>query len=356
MAGVPLTGIFNEHLLAIQQSDARNMEVQNRVDQALKTGKPGPSISFSGNEANPLFRNTGKGFAEIGTTLGISRTEDSRGFVLLDLDGDGALDVVMHNFYRNPIMALLNRAAGDNRWLRLKFRGTKSNRFGIGAQVTVTAEGRKQLQELHCGSGYQSCHPAELHYGLEKAEKADVTVRWPSGKVDEYKEVGANRVYTLVEGEPKAMISEALTPIAIEPDPVVPAPKEMDVQAVLAGLRTLGGEPSPVKASGKVPVLAIFASIECHVCKEEFMRSEEVERRAFEAGINLVWVVTDTNLQYVQEIFSAKTPPIRPLRPAAQVGSLPTPCVYLVSADRIDKFTGRFAVTAALEEASRPKK
>jgi hypothetical protein len=326
--------VFNQHLLAIKQSDARNLEVQNRFDVALKAGKPGPSISFSGNEANPLFFNTGKGFVEIGTTLGISRTEDSRGFVLLDLDGDGAQDVVLHNFYRNPIVALLNRAAGDNHWIRFKLRGNKSNRFGIGAQVTVTAGGQQQLQELQCGSGYQSCHPPELHYGLGKAATADVHVRWPCGVVDDHKGLAADAIYMLNEGG----VPEKHAPVrlAIEPDPPDPGPRELDVAAILAELRTLKGEASPVRPSEKVPALAIFASVECRVCVEEFKRHEEIEKRAFEAGVNLVWITTDADPNEVEERFRLNRAPFRPMRPAEKLDPLPTPCVYLVWPDRFE--------------------
>jgi len=340
---VPLTKAFHEHLEAIMQCDARNKEVQNRFDLALRSGRPGPMVSFSGNEAKPLFKNTGKGFVEIGTTLGASRTEDGRGFVLVDLDNDGALDMVMHNFYRNPLVALLNRAAGDNRWLRVRLRGTRSNRFGIGARVTVNGK----VQELACGSGYQSGNAPELHFGLGRAEKADVTVRWPWGKVEEYTGLDSNRVYTLTEGDRAALKFETLTPVVIEPDPpAAPAP-EPDVQGILAGLRTLGGEPSPVGG----PVLLVLASVNCHVCIEEFKRQEEIERAAFESGYKLVWVATDPDPKAVEGRFVLNQASFRPLFPSLPLLGVVTPTVYLVGPDRLEKFTGRFAVTAGLEAA-----
>jgi hypothetical protein len=340
---VPLTKAFHEHLETIMQCDARNKEVQNRFDLALRAGRPGPMVSFSGNEAKPLFKNTGKGFVEIGTTLGAARTEDGRGFVLVDLDGDGALDMVMHNFYRNPLVALLNRAAGDNRWLRVRLRGTKSNRFGIGARVTVNGK----IQELACGSGYQSGNAPELHFGLGRAEKADVAVRWPWGKVEEYKGLEANRVYTLTEGDRTALKSETLTPVAIEPDPPEPPAPEPNVKGILAGLRTLGGEPSPVEG----PALVILASVGCHVCIEEFKRQPEIERAAFESGLRLVWVATDPDPKAVEEAFVLNKAEFRPHFPAAPIRGVVTPTVYLAGPDRLEKFTGRFAVTAALESA-----
>jgi len=320
--------------------------VRNRFDRVARIGRPGPLVSFSGNEAKPLFKNTGKGFVEIGSTTGLARTEDGRGFVLVDLDGDGSLDVVMHNYNRNPLVALLNRAAGDNRWLRVRLHGTKANRFGIGARVTVNG----RVQELACGSGFQSGNAPELHFGLGRAEKADVTVRWPWGKTEEYRGLDANRIYTFTEGDPAALKSERPTPVAIEPDPPEPPPTDPDVSELLRGLRTPAGEPSPVQG----PALLVLASADCHVCREEFKRQEEIERSAFEAGYALVWVVTDPDPKGAQDRFPVGKSGIRPMVPGKPLPGVVTPTVYLVGRERLEKFTGRFAVTAALE-ASRSR-
>ncbi len=353
-AGLPLTRTFQDHLLSILQSDAKNPEVQNRFDLAKSRGLAGPDISFSGNEANPLFHNTGRGFVEIGTTLGISRTEDSRGFVLVDLDQDGAQDVVLHNHFRNPTVALLNRAAGGNRWLRVRLRGTASNRFGIGARVTVNgpfdgAHGRR-VRELACGSGYQSGNAPELHFGLGKAERADVAVRWPSGRKEEVKGLEADRVVTLTEGRPEAPVTQALRPIVHPIPPAADRPAEPDLRAILRGLRTLRGEPSPVEGER---VLAVFLSIDCHACIEELKRMAELEARAKELGARLAWIALDPDPVRVERDFFKNRAPSMPLLPAAPLPGWATPTVYLVSPDRAEKFTGRFAVTAAYEEAAR---
>jgi thiol-disulfide isomerase/thioredoxin len=346
-AGVPLTQSFHEHLVTIMKSDAKNPEVQNRYDQAVAKDprRPGPDISFSGNEANPLFHNTGNGFVEIGTTSGISRTEDSRGFVLVDLDGDGAQDVVIHNYFRNPIVALLNRAAGDGRWLRIRLRGTKSNRFGIGARVTVNG----RVQDLVCGSGYLSGNAPELHFGLGKAEKADVTLRWPSGRVDEYKQVDSNRIHTFVEGEVASHRAEELRREPIEPAAPAPAKPEGDVRLLLKGLATPEGEPAPVEA----PAIAILFSTGCHACVDDLKRMAELEQQAKGLGIRLAWVTVDPDVKKVAEEFRVNGAPVPPLQPARAPAGLATPTVYYVTGDRVEKYTGRFAVTAAFAEASK---
>jgi hypothetical protein len=357
-AGVPLSKTFNDHVLTIMQSDARNPEVQNAYDRLLARDPKGrsPQVSFSGNEANPFFHRDGEGFVEIGTTLGISRREDGRGFVLVDLDQDGALDVVLHNHLKNPVVALVNRAAEGNRWLRVRLRGVKSNRFGVGARVTVTASSRRQSGELACGSGYLSCPPPELHFGMGKDEQADVTVRWPSGQVDEHKGLAAGRVYTFTEGAAGAVRAEEIRRLEIGPTEAAPAaPAELDVAGVLGNLETLDGRRAGVGPEGK-PVIAVFFSVSCNACRSELLRVAELEKRAGEAGAALAWVTVDADPKAVAAELRKQAIVVKALKASAPLGPVPVPLVYLVAPGRPEKFTGRFAVEAALEAAARLKK
>lgn len=343
-AGVPLTRAFREHLLGVMKFDARNPEVQTRYGEVLRSGKPGPASSFSGNEANPLFRNTGAGFEEIGTTLGLSRLEDGRGLVLLDLDDDGAQDVVLHNFHRNPLVALLNRSAAGATWIRIRLRGSASNRFGIGARVG--AGGR--FQELACGTGYQSGNAPELHFGLGALKQTDVNVRWPSGKIESYAALEAGRIYTLTEGDPAALRAESLKPIPVQPDPPAPLRGLPERAALLEGLSPPSGE----KAGVSGPALIIAFSVDCLACVAELREMTSIETRAREAGLRVVWAGMDADFRRVEEEFAKNQAPSRPWKLST---TLPTPSVYLLRGDRTDVFTGRFAVSAALEEAGRQR-
>jgi hypothetical protein len=331
-AGVPLTRAFRQHLLSVMQFDARNPEVQTRYGEALRSGRPGPASSFSGNESNPFFRNSGgPAFDEIGSTLGLSRPEDGRGLAIVDLDGDGAQDVVLHNFHRNPVVALLNRSAAGTNWLRLRLRGTASNRFGIGARVEVSG----RVQELACGMGYQSGNAPELHFGLGKATSADVKIRWPSGAVQTLPGLAGNRIHTIFEGE-AAVRSEAPNPVAIEPEPAPPK------------LRVPEGPPLTLPDG---PHLVIAFSIDCHACVEELKRMGEIETRARALGLNVIWAGLD-DPKRVEEDFARNG---ARSKPSFLKGPLPTPTVWLIRGGRGEAFTGRHAVTAALEAAARPR-
>ena len=77
-----------------------------------------------------------------------------------------------------------------------------SNQFGVGARVTVWTEGRRQVREVRCGSGYQSQNDLRAHVGLGAFERIDsLEVRWPGGLRQVLRDLAADRVLTVVEGD-----------------------------------------------------------------------------------------------------------------------------------------------------------
>ena len=77
----------------------------------------------------------------------------------------------------------------------------KSNRDGIGARVTVVADDLTQIDEVHSGRSYQSDFGKRLHFGLgSRTAVEQVRVNWIGGGVDTIRNVGVNRLVTIVEG------------------------------------------------------------------------------------------------------------------------------------------------------------
>jgi hypothetical protein len=84
----------------------------------------------------------------------------------------------------------------------LRLEGTTSNRDGVGARVTITAGGRRQVAWRVGGSSYQSANDPRLHIGLGASDRLEsIEVRWPSGRVDFHKDLPAETGYLLREGE-----------------------------------------------------------------------------------------------------------------------------------------------------------
>jgi hypothetical protein len=128
----------------------------------------------------------------------------SRGAAFGDLDNDGSLEIVINNMDDEPSL-LVNRGEKKN-WLRVRARGTRSNRNGIGARVTVTAGALRQIDEVRSGASYLSHSDLRLHFGLGDARQADaIEVRWPSGLREAFPAAGANQEVVLEEGSGKKL-------------------------------------------------------------------------------------------------------------------------------------------------------
>ena len=96
--------------------------------------------------------------------------------------------------------ALFENPGFGNHWITLKLVGTKSNRSAIGARVTCEYGGKRQVQEVMSQSSFYSSNDPRLHFGLGTAVTAGVKVRWPSGLVQTFEKVAADRIVTITEG------------------------------------------------------------------------------------------------------------------------------------------------------------
>ncbi|MBW8041687.1 MAG: CRTAC1 family protein [Planctomycetes bacterium] len=155
---------------------------------------------------NILLMNTGHGkFVDISDKGGdgMKVKLSSRGAAFDDLDNDGDIDVVILNSRREPTI-LRNDSPSKGHWLQIRLRGVRTNRDGVGAQVKVVAGDLTLIDEVHSGRGYQSHYGMRLHFGLGNRKKVDrIEVRWIGGRMDVFKDVTANRLITLTEGNSK---------------------------------------------------------------------------------------------------------------------------------------------------------
>jgi len=154
-------------------------------------------------QRNIVLRNTGQGrFVNVSDRCGdgLLPKLSSRGAAFDDLDNDGDIDVVILNSRGEPTL-LRNDSSKANHWIQIQLRGTKSNRDGIGARVAVTASDLTQIDEVHSGRSYQSDFGKRLHFGLGRRSAVEqIRVNWIGGGSDIVRNVGVDRLITIVEG------------------------------------------------------------------------------------------------------------------------------------------------------------
>jgi hypothetical protein len=154
------------------------------------------------DQPNTVFRNLGGAkFQALTAEAGLTAQPAARhrGSAVGDFNGDGRLDVVT-TALSAPAEIWLNDSPGDAHWLELKLEGAVSNRDGIGARIKVTAGASVQYGHVSFAAGYASSSAAPTHFGLGSAATASlVEIRWPSGVVQELKDVAADRVIAIKE-------------------------------------------------------------------------------------------------------------------------------------------------------------
>ncbi len=151
-------------------------------------------VPNAGGAAGPIGLAVGEG-------AGVSET-----VVSADYDLDGRVDLLVTNGmnlrpqHRNngPYQLFKNTSPLRN-WIELDLVGTNSNRDGIGARIYATAGGVTQYREQNEGYHRWSQNQRRIHFGLASNPTVNLTVRWPSGRVDSYNNVAANHIYKATE-------------------------------------------------------------------------------------------------------------------------------------------------------------
>ena len=183
-----------------------DLDNDGHLDVYIGTGDP----QMSRLEPNRLYRNQGDGtFADVTNFVGFARPGNKgHGVAFVDIDGDGALDIfaqlgghypgdhTFNAFYHNL-------KAAQNHWLELELTGVKSNRQGVGAQITVRAGELLVYREIKGSEGFGATSMFRQHFGLGQAAKMDsIEIRWPSGTTQTFRDVQSNQILRLKENEP----------------------------------------------------------------------------------------------------------------------------------------------------------
>ncbi len=152
-------------------------------------------------------------FSDVSEEWGLNVASFSNAAAFADFDNDGDLDYVVSNI-NDPVFLFENRLNNEEgkvekfSYLNIKFKGSPNNRNGIGAQVTLSANGNLQYIENTVYRGFLSSVENNLHFGLGATKKIDsLLVEWPDGKTQVIKVPTLNQLLAVdyEKAEPKSI-------------------------------------------------------------------------------------------------------------------------------------------------------
>ncbi|HEV2478561.1 MAG TPA: VCBS repeat-containing protein [Puia sp.] len=161
---------------------------EQAVKDAIANMPPGAGTSY-------LFHNNGNGtFTRANNAWGIDQKTVSAGAAYVDLDNDGAMDLVINNtndyasIYRNNA-----RHSKKNHYLKIALRGTPQNSTGIGSKVKLFCKDTLFYQEAFPVRGFQSSVDPVLNFGTGDHTRIDsILVIWPDDRFQVLKNIPAD--------------------------------------------------------------------------------------------------------------------------------------------------------------------
>jgi len=148
-------------------------------------------------ERTLAYRNLGDlKFEDVSTAWGLDRLGVSFGCALVDLDGDGALDIVYNNFDGPPTI-IRNRTTGGHR-TAIKLVGRAPNVDAIGAELRIETASGVQVRQIYTERGVVASEPSIVHFGLgPDSEISKLIIHWPNGQVQVLEDLPADHLLTI---------------------------------------------------------------------------------------------------------------------------------------------------------------
>ncbi len=262
--------------------------------------------SWAGPERNVFYANNRDGtFSEVSGAIGLDFPDDSRSFVLADLDHDGRLEVILKNRNAPQLRVLHNAMKEIGHSIAIRLRGQQGNRDAIGAAVTVESGTHRQTKYLQAGSGFLSQHTKELLFGVGKVEgPVRATVRWPSGLSQFFENVPVDSRIEIQEGADKFLAKPlAVSPPSYaragEPQKLEPLPSLVEtwlIQPLSApdfSLPDLAGKTWDLSSLRGSPLLLNFWSTASPSCGEQMRLLRQFQSSLASNGLRIVGINVD---------------------------------------------------------------
>jgi enediyne biosynthesis protein E4 len=178
------------------------------ADIFIVKGNVSTMPDFAALDPNNLLLQQPDGhFVEAGQQAGIASVRRGRGGMLVDLNGDGLLDMLVVNrwdkaqVWRNVGAGSADKPVPMGHWVQVRLKQPGGNRDAVGAWVEVDlgeAGGKRIIrQELTVGGGHASGHLGWMHFGLGGASKVKLRVQWPGGGWSDWQTAEADAFYVM---------------------------------------------------------------------------------------------------------------------------------------------------------------
>jgi hypothetical protein len=145
-------------------------------------------------------------FRQATEEAGLLRFDRGRGAALVDLNRDGALDLVeVHlgapvGLWRNVGTGTRDAPEPMGGWIGIVLRQDAPNRDAVGAWIEVRLGEATILHEVTIGGGHLSGEAGPIHVGIGSSPRAEVRVTWPDGSVGPWQSVDAGGVFVIERG------------------------------------------------------------------------------------------------------------------------------------------------------------
>lgn len=200
----PYTG-GDVHMSTAWHAQFEDVNNDGLVDLFVAKGNVGFMKDAAAKDPNNLMLGQPDGsFVEVGDKAGLASFLRGRGAQVVDLNGDGLLDVVVVNrmdkaqVWRNVGSGSAENPKPMGHWLGVRLQQSGPNRDAIGAWIEVQLPDQRILRrELTVGGGHASGGLGFVHFGLGDATGVKIRVQWPGGSWGDWAEIKANGFYSL---------------------------------------------------------------------------------------------------------------------------------------------------------------
>ena len=125
-----------------------------------------------------------------------------RAVARLDWNRDGRPDLAVGHLMESTSL-LTNTSPSRGQWLQIRLIGTTTDRDAVTAEVTLHLQRGSEsiVQQLTAGDGYQCSNEKLILFGIPEKDTADrLSIRWPSGHVQEFHDMRMSKRFAIVEG------------------------------------------------------------------------------------------------------------------------------------------------------------